>query len=256
MMRTNSDVTSRLLPALCLLTGMSFAACGDDGAQAEQDPEALVEADTAPAEAPVAAGGEVSGSAADPAPTAPDTGKSPQPQGAYIASIMAFGTGCPVGTWDTTVAADGASFTTTFSALKAEVDADKALAVKDCTLAIRLRSPSGLAFTLESLMHGGYVALDQGVSARVMTSYAFQGAPNNNPALVSEFVGPRDEPYLLQDKGSNLEPVTSRCGDDTTLNVRMNLLVRNTSPGGRGSIAVSTLPANPPASFKLSWKRC
>src|SRR5689334_16950522 len=67
----------------------------------------------------------------------------PNPSGAYFANITANGTGCPAGTWQAAISPDGAAFTVTFSGYEATMKPGDAFVVKDCTLAINLKTPEG-----------------------------------------------------------------------------------------------------------------
>src|SRR5262245_46597412 len=80
----------------------------------------------------------------------------PNPSGAYFASVTANGTGCSAGTWDAAISPDGKAFTVTFSSYEAILNPGSAFAIKDCNLAIDLRSPSGLSFSVGSFHYQGY----------------------------------------------------------------------------------------------------
>ena len=80
----------------------------------------------------------------------------PNPEGVYFAEVNANGTGCPAGTWETSLSPDGETFTTTFSAYEAIVDESKSIAVKDCLLAIKLHSPQGLSYSVSQFHYSGY----------------------------------------------------------------------------------------------------
>src|SRR5215468_1810753 len=85
----------------------------------------------------------------------------PNPSGAYFASITANGTGCPAGTWGADISPDGKAFTVTFSQYEAVVQPGSAFSVKDCTIAIKLKTPEGFSFSVSSFHYQGYALLDQ-----------------------------------------------------------------------------------------------
>lgn len=182
-------------------------------------------------------------------------GTSFNPNGAYVAQVRTNGTGCPAGTAVTSLAPDGQTFTTTFAAFEAEVDRNKSIAVKDCTLSLDIHSPQGLSYTVQEFFYGGYLFLDEGVNARQLAHYYFQGNPAEGEEVVTEFDGPKDESFLVQDTRKDLNLVSSRCGETETLNVRATLRLRNS--GRRdGYVNIAAVDASTKLIFKLSWKPC
>jgi hypothetical protein len=180
------------------------------------------------------------------------------PGGSYFADITANGTGCPAGTWDTQLSADGQTFTTTFSAFEAEVDPRRAVSIKNCQLAIKLHSPQGLSYSVQEFYYGGYAFLEDGVNARVISNYYFQGNPADNQQPETTFVGPKDDTYLIQDTRNQIEakPVWSPCGVDRNLNVNTTLRLLNSNPRKNGYVNVSAVDGSTKLVLKLSWRRC
>ena len=181
----------------------------------------------------------------------------PNPEGVYFASVNANGTGCPAGTWETSLSPDGETFTTTFSAYEAMVDEKTMISVKDCLLAIKLHSPQGLSYSVSQFHYSGYAFLDQGVSGRQIAKYYFQGAPVQSEEARTELVGPYDDTYTFQDTVRTTDLVWSPCGVERDLNVRATLRLMNS---GRkdGYINLGSVDANTDTKirFKLNWRRC
>ncbi|MET0342031.1 MAG: DUF4360 domain-containing protein [Polyangiales bacterium] len=198
--------------------------------------------------------GEAAEAQALQAPSSQTTVKDPN--GAYFADVTANGTGCPAGTWTTSLSPDGQTFTTTFSAFEAEVDRSRAISIKDCNLSIKIHSPQGLSYTVEDFYYGGYLYLEPGVSARQQSNYYFQGSPDEGAEIVTDIEGPQDKSFLVQDTRENVNFVRSRCGEEQTLNVRATLRLRNSNPRGNGYINVAAIDGSTKLVLKLSWKRC
>jgi hypothetical protein len=171
--------------------------------------------------------------------------------------VTANGTGCPAGTWDTSIAPDGKTFTTSFSAFETEVSRSQMVSVKDCQLNITLHSPQGLSFAVQDFYYGGYAFLEDGVSFRQITSYYFSGSPNENAEARTELFGPYDDTFLFEDKRQDLDLVYQPCGKDRNLQVRSTLrLLNNSSPRRNGYANLAAIDAKTKLVFKLSWKRC
>ena len=166
----------------------------------------------------------------------------PDPNGTYFAEVKANGTGCPPGTWTTSISSDGQVFTTTFSGYVAEVNPSVALNVKDCQLAIKLHTPEGRSFSVQTFSYSGYALLQPGVIGRQMASYYFQGrpvpAPDSNRV---ELVGPYDSQYVFTDEVPIDDRVWSECGVERDLNISTRLLLQNGDPRRAGYMNMSAL---------------
>jgi hypothetical protein len=178
------------------------------------------------------------------------------PAGVYFAEVIANGTGCPAGTWTTSLAPDGQTFTTTFSAYEAEVHPSSAISIKDCMLSIKLHSPQGLSYSVSSFYYSGYAYLERGVSGRQFASYYFQGNPAESAQLRTDLVGPYDDTFLFSDEVQIVDMVWSPCGLVRDLNVMTRLRVRNGSPRASGYMNVAAVDASIKLVFKLAWRTC
>lgn len=181
----------------------------------------------------------------------------PNPEGVYFAEVNANGTGCPAGSWETSLSPDGETFTTTFSAYEAVVDETKMISVKDCLLAIKLHSPGGLSYSVSQFHYSGYSFLEQGVSGRQFASYYFQGNPVERDEVRSTLVGPFDDTYLFSDKIELADAVVwSPCGTTRDLNIVTRLRVQNSSPRRNGYMNMSAVDGSTKLEFKLAWRKC
>jgi hypothetical protein len=211
------------------------------------------------------------GCAADSTDTPDDVGGStsealgatinvPNPSGAYFASVTANGTGCPAGSWDAAISPDGAAFTVTFSQYETLVGPGKAFDIKDCTIAIDLRSPSGLSFTVSSFYYQGYALLDQpGMTASQTAKYYFMGNPVPAKENRSTMSGPYDDSYLFQDTIGTADLVWSPCGASRRLNAQTRLVLQNNAQkSGNGYLNNTSVDAETKTIFRwnLLWRSC
>lgn len=184
-------------------------------------------------------------------------GDIPNPSGAFFVSVRPNGTGCPRGTTGTSISPDGKTFTTTFSAFEATVNKNQSVAVKDCQLAIKLKSPSGFSYTVTEFYYQGYAYLEKGQNARQIAAYYFQGNPVKAESARTELVGPYDDTYIFQDTVRTTDVVWSPCGAERDLNVRATLRLQNSGKKD-GYINLGTVDGSTDTKirFKLSWKKC
>ena len=186
----------------------------------------------------------------------------PNPSGAYFAKVTANGTGCPAGTWDANISPDGKAFTVTFNSYESVVEPGQSFNIKDCTLAIDLRSPSGLSYSVSSFHYQGYALLDApGMTATQTAKYYFQGNPVPAVELRSAMTGPYDNSYVFSDRIGIADMVWSPCGATRRLNAQTRLVVRNnTRKTGWGYVNTASADGEvqTPLSFTigLNWRRC
>lgn len=186
----------------------------------------------------------------------------PNPSGAYFAKITANGSGCLPGTWDAAISPDGKAFTVTFNAYEAVVDPGQTFSIKDCTLAIDLRTPNGFSFSVSSFHYQGYSLLDKsGMTAKQTARYYFMGNPVPAVELRSDMNGPFDDSYLFSDNIGLADLVWSPCGANRRLNAQTRLVLRNnTAKTGSGYLNTTSADGTIETPFKmtfgLSWKRC
>jgi len=182
----------------------------------------------------------------------------PNPEGSYFAKVSANGSGCPRGTWDAAISPDGQTFTLRFSQYETSLDPGKALAVKDCQLAIKLHSPQGLSYSVGQFYYSGYAFLDSpGMTASQTAKYYFQGNPIASAENRSDMRGPMDKEYVFDDKIAVTDLVWSKCGVDRNLNVATRVMAKNNArKTGSGYISNTTVDGAVELKFKLSWRRC
>ena len=148
----------------------------------------------------------------------------------------------------------------TFSSYEAIVNPGQAFAIKDCNLAIDLRSPSGLSFSVGSFHYQGYAILDQpGMTAKQTAKYYFMGNPVPTREYRSDMTGPYDDSYVFSDDIGVVDLVWSPCGTSRRLNALTRLVVQNNaSKSGSGYLNTSDVNGEIKTIFRwnLLWRRC
>jgi hypothetical protein len=134
------------------------------------------------------------------------------------------------------------------------------MTIKDCTVAIDLRSPEGFSFAVSSFYYQGYAALDQGgMTAKQSAKYYFQGNPVPSNEKRSDMVGPYSDSYMFSDDVGLADVVWSPCGAQRRLNAQTRLVVQNNpSKAGTGYLNTSSVDGSLKTVFRfgLTWKQC
>lgn len=191
------------------------------------------------------------------APLAQESTASDGANGATFAEIKTTGTGCPFGTANTRISADGLVFTTTFSNYVVQVDPTLDLSVRDCVLDIALRVPEGRSYAVQSFSYAGYALLQDGVIGRQTASYYFSGHPV--PPIESnrtELKGPFDNAYLFTDDVKVDQRVWSPCGVERNLQVTTRVQLFNDSPRRSGYMNMSSVDGSRRMILKLDSRPC
>ncbi|MET0343626.1 MAG: DUF4360 domain-containing protein [Polyangiales bacterium] len=256
----------RYITSCGLLIALSAGCAGDD---AESERDVLADLDNASGVVTIDGGtldaGEVSvdgGDVTDGGVTPLDGGldggtDAGLPNGAYFASVVANGTGCPAGTWITSISPDGQRFATTFTAFEVAIHSgSEDLAItKNCVIAIALHSPAGLTFSVKSARFDGYAFLEQGVTATFRARYWFQGSPIPNAnSNRTTLVGPYDSDFIFKDDVRTQDAVWSPCGTERDLNVNATLQIQNSSPKRSGYAMIGSDGYS--FSLELAWRSC
>lgn len=183
----------------------------------------------------------------------------PSPEGSYFASVRANGTGCPAGTTNTSISADGQVFTITFSSYDVSINAQSPdpQITKNCSLAIRLHSPNGLSYAVNSFYYSGYAFLEQGVQASQWARYYFQGnpVPPSNSNRV-QLTGPFDNDFLFKDDVKTSDTVWSPCGTERDLNIYTVMQIKNSTPKRSGQAILAAIDGSTRLELRLSWRGC
>jgi hypothetical protein len=180
----------------------------------------------------------------------------PNPSGAYFVNVTANGMGCPAGTWDASISADGKDLDVLFSRYEAVVNPGQSIAISDCQISIDLRSPQGLSFAVKSFDFNGYASLDKAaMRGGVTAKYYFQGNPLPAKEKRLDIVGPYDNSVVFADDIDVADLVWSPCGTSRRLNAQTRVWLNNdASRSGSGSIELDSHEMR--MRFDLAWRHC
>lgn len=179
------------------------------------------------------------------------------PNGTYYAEVTANGAGCRAGSWNTRISSDGQVFTTTFSAYELGVGPGPGTRGIECDLTIRLRTPEGRSFSVQSFSYSGYALLQQGVTGRQTASYSFEGLPTMPiDSNRRDLVGPYDDAFLFNDDVRVENRRWTPCGNVRDLNIRTRMQLNSTSGAGTGFMNMSAIDGSRKLEIKLQTRKC
>jgi hypothetical protein len=179
--------------------------------------------------------------------------------GGYFASVVASGTGCPPGTWNTRVSEDGEVFTTTFGSYFSEVNPNANYTVRDCELEVKFQTPTGRSFTIQTFSYSGYANLQPGVIGTQSATYSFEGTPVSPEESASKRIGGPEgfnDSFMLE---HNI-PISSQdwtpCGVESRLNIATKVEVLNSTPPSSGYMNLSAMDGRRRLVFQIDSKTC
>ena len=174
------------------------------------------------------------------------------PPGGAVTVATVNGSGCPAGTASVATAADGSSFTVTYSAFRAEGDDTGTEFRRNCQISVQVSHPANLTFAITGADHRGTGHLAAGASGEQLTTYYVQGSSASTP-VSHAFTGPFDGGWQTSDV---IDPAALRyapCGEDRNLNLNTELRVDAGTATGSNWLAMrSTLTG----SYRLTWRSC
>jgi hypothetical protein len=233
-----------------LAVGMAMAALAM-GCQTADEGDLFELAQTATAEPGIDAG--IAGSERDAQTPELDAGPEVmRPLNApYSVEIAGNGTGCPDGSWTSTLAADGETFEVAFSRFEAAAADGQRSAFKDCHLTVKLRGPSGFSYAVTDFQYQGRADLEPNVRAAVTAKHYTAGNPvPSERELRTDLTGPVERAYAFAKATAPMDMIWSPCGRDRYLNIPTRVFVQKSQTSGAGSITLSAIQ------FKLASRTC
>jgi hypothetical protein len=169
-----------------------------------------------------------------------------------IRSISAVGNGCPLFGWTAALSRDGSTFGLKFADFAPTINPAQKKSTANCRLAIAVNVPIGYSFRVEQFSYRGYVYLEDGISAKLTTTYAFSNDMSKAETLHTTMAGPMDTTFEVDDTTSRTG-IWSPCNRSTTqvLNVFLQADLQNGSPAADG-----TLEINEAYGISLKWGVC
>lgn len=173
-----------------------------------------------------------------------------------FAEVSASGTGCPPNSTVTRISRDGLVFTTTFSAYEVRLDPNATLAVKECRLSIKLHTPEGRSFSVQTFYYSGYALLKKGATGRQLASYAFAGQDQQSRSARTDLVGPYEMPFVFTDQISLQDAVWSPCGVARELTISSRIVLESTTPGSVGYMNLTAADGSSQLVLRLASRPC
>lgn len=101
------------------------------------------------------------------------------PSFVQISDVKAAGTGCPPETLDLKVHNNGNTISASFAKFVALSPADKNSEKRRfCQVNFKVKFPAGWAFSVASTTFNGFIGIDAGLKAEIVSSYYFGGQSN------------------------------------------------------------------------------
>lgn len=169
------------------------------------------------------------------------------------------GSGCRPGTAAVAPAPDNTAFTVTYSDFTAEAgDGTRAKdSRKNCQLNLSVKIPQGFTYAISKVDYRGYANLQDGATAKQLSSYYFQGR-SQTERYETELTGPYDDNWQITDVAENASLVWAPCGATRNLNINSELRVNaGTSDSSTTSyITMDSTDASVETVYHFSWKKC
>lgn len=168
---------------------------------------------------------------------------SAQAQGAAasgaIVEVTANGSGCPAGTWDTQISADGLRVVATFTAFSAAVDANRTLDNKTCMLAIEVSDTETYSYAVGSITITGTANVAAGATAQLGLQAYVQGNPADGSSGTSILDAPFEGSFTDTTVFGDPTAAWTPCGPARDLNVSSRVSLRNESATSGSSVDLS-----------------
>lgn len=226
---------------MCItIAGAASCSAGDEVTDVDLEERSLVVVQTS-LDGSVAIAASDAGDARVPPPPPPPVTLTP-PDGAYSLDVTASGVGCSPGTWRARIVSNG-EIEFQLRDLGIALDRRQRIAVKECTLALRLRSATGRAFAVRRLEAIGYAYLEQDVRARVDARAVFPGTTAPDVSGRAEVVGPYDATLSVRSEPPADARLWSVCSIEHTLQVRELVRLVNSEPPRTGYLNIGGIDA-------------
>ncbi|KAH6616314.1 hypothetical protein C7974DRAFT_379246 [Boeremia exigua] len=174
-----------------------------------------------------------------------------------IQNVTYGGTGCPSNTVASSISDDRTTLTLAFNAYT--VQSGPAVPASErrkfCQLALNLRYPGGLQYSLLGADYRGYASLEAGVQGRAVGSYYFSGQARES-FFAANFSGPMDENYVLHDTVESLTRVWAPCGEQGLLNIKSEVRIAPMRTRTLNLLTVDSLDGKFTQKFAVQWRKC
>ena len=187
------------------------------------------------------------------------TREEPDPSEVYFeGEIQVAGTGCPAGSVIADVAPDKKSFLVGFGAMTLDNPnpAGATVQYKNCLASIELHIPVGWQVSVATVNMRGYAFLDQGIAARVTSSYTFAGYPIPTTAR-GDMTGPFDDDYDYSDAVPLASRTWTQCGAPAIFGINTKMQLNATAnPTGTALLNTDGIDERFTIVYQLEFRPC
>lgn len=182
------------------------------------------------------------------------------PEGAYLRSVVASGSGCPASSPGLGMVLDKDELVMTLPSMVVEWGPKlaKALSRLNCVITVDVAVPQGWQYSLMSWENSGFVKLDEGLRAEVGLQYFFEAGAGQR--LSQTFQGPLERDFHIHDFISIAAQSWSSCIAPKKLNlntlVRIQPSVAPPEPEARGFLELGSHWDLNTLRMQLNWRRC
>lgn len=172
----------------------------------------------------------------------------------FLGEAVAYGNGCPSGTFQIQEGIDGTEITILFSAFTAETEPGRTVDWANCNVALPIHVPDGLSVGLIGVDYRGLARITGGSYGYLTREYFFAGArgPREVDYIRGDFFGE----FFYEDDVAVV--AWSRCGDDVIARSNATVVVRKSWPYTFEESFMSVFSEDWDVSivFHLRWRSC
>ncbi|KAI5792600.1 hypothetical protein DFH27DRAFT_569559 [Peziza echinospora] len=190
-------------------------------------------------------------------PVAIESVSAVEPPSVTIGAVSYGGTGCPQSTLTYKYTSPFRTLALFYPQLDVAVGPDAAITEsrRNCQVTITLHYTKGYQYAVDSLLTGGHVKLDAGVTGLQKVSTYFSGEPEN-ASSETIWTGPVNKDYLITNDISEADVIWSKCDGGVSEMLNINLQARLDDNGGNGKGTIVTDFGAISLGLGIRWKEC
>lgn len=157
------------------------------------------------------------------------------PEGVSLRSVGFAGSGCPASSSELGAVLDqeaGLVLTLPSMLIEWGPSVAKVLSRKNCIITLDVAVPEGWQYSLGTVENRGYVKLDAGLRAELVTQHFFEGGPGQR--MAQTFEGPVEKDFWIRDVLPIGSQIWSNCALSRRLSINTLLRILPLSPQNPG----------------------
>lgn len=194
------------------------------------------------------------------------------PEGIYIQSLQANGSGCPAGSFAANVSPDGQTFTILLDNYLAAINMQSPMDRKTCQFSVNFKVPNGWTFAITTADYRGFAYAELGTQVAHQALYSFQGSKplghrwehevkEHHSFRPFEIRGPYKDNYTIHQELDNRTAPWSPCNSEEsqTLTITTTLMARSLRGNAnlQAQITLDSIDGSLQSQrYQLAWKRC